>query len=363
MYKEGKARIRYCGSAFLNPKAAISREISVAFVKSIAKRATRVLDATAATGIRGIRYCMEDGIRDLTLLEINAGAYKELKRNLAFNGVKACALNKSIQEFSNTCNEHFDVIDLDPFGGVAPYIYDLMKISRDGTHLIATATDTAVLCGAGLKACMRIYGARPMHNELCHEAGLRILIGYIARTAAQFNFGVEVLMSVSRIHYMHVFLRLRHGSLKAMDSLSNMGYAYYCNRCCFRTYERAFAATSRTCPECGNALEIYGAMWLGNLYDKKTTQAVRECLGSGAGKGAVSLMDRINGELDTPFYYDMPRLTRNMRMSSVSPVKVMEALERAGFDASLTHIDPDAIRTRADLNRVKRAIGVAKARA
>ena len=31
-----------------------------------------------------------------------------------------------------------------------------------------------------------------MHNELCHETGMRIMIGYIARTAAQFNLGIDV---------------------------------------------------------------------------------------------------------------------------------------------------------------------------
>ncbi len=360
MYKEGDARIKYTDGAFLNPKAAISREISIAFVKSFANKTTRVLDTTAATGIRGIRYYLEDGIRDLTLLEINTNAYKSMKRNLKFNGVKATALNTSVQEFANTRNEQFDMIDLDPFGGVAPYVYDLMKISKGDTHLIATATDTAVLCGANSKACLRIYGAKPMHNEMCHEAGLRTLIGYIIKTAAQFNFGIEVLMSVSRIHYMHVFLKLHHGSVKAMESLSNMGYVYYCNKCCFRACEKEFIAKSRTCPECGNALEAFGAMWLGSLYDKKTTQAVKKCLDSRADKGAASLMDRINGELDTPFYYDIPKLTQKMHMSSVSPVKVMSELERRGFETSLTHINPDAIRTNAGIMQVKQAIDTTK---
>ena len=360
MYKEGKAEIRYVGGAFLNPKAEISRAISVAFVKSVAGKGASVLDATSATGIRGIRYYKECGVRNLTLLEINSKAYGSLKRNLAFNGVKAAAFNKSIQEFANTCDEHFDVIDLDPFGGVTPYVYDLMKISRDGTHLIATATDTAVLCGASSKACMRIYGAKPMHNEMCHEAGLRTLIGYIARTAAQFNFGVEALMAVSRMHYMHVFLRLRHGAENAAESFSEMGYAYYCNRCCFRMHERAFLAASRTCTECGGALEAFGPMWLGSIYDKKTTKAVRENLGDGE-KGAASLMDRINSELDVPFYYDLPRITKSMHTSSVSPSRVIEALEKAGFRTSLTHIDPDAIRSDADLGSVRRAIGAARA--
>ncbi len=296
------------------------------------------------------------------MLEINETAYKVMKRNLAFNGVNATALNKSVQEFSNTCNEHFDVIDLDPFGGVMPYVYDLMKISKDGTHLIATATDTAVLCGASSKACVRIYGAKPMHNELCHEAGLRILIGYIAKIAAQFNFGVEALMSVSRIHYMHVYLRLHHGSVKASEALSNMGHAYYCSKCCFRTYEKAFAAKSKVCSECGNALEVFGPMWLGSLYDRKTLQEVRKNLDGSTVNGAAALIDRMKEELDTPFYYDMPRLTQNMHISSVSPIKVMDALNGEGFEASLTHIEPNAIRTNADLSHVKHAIDMAKER-
>jgi tRNA (guanine26-N2/guanine27-N2)-dimethyltransferase len=360
LYVEGAARIKYADGAFLNPKAAISREISIAFVKSVAKSSESVLDTTAATGIRGIRYRLDDGMSDVTLLEINSDSYKDLKRNLAFNKVKAKALNTSIQEFANTCGEHFDVIDLDPFGGVTPYIFDLMKISKDGTRLIATATDTAVLCGASSKACMRIYCARPMHNEMCHEAGLRILIGYIARVAAQFNFGVEALMSVSRIHYMHVFLRLHHGAIKASESIDNMGYAYYCSKCCFRTYEKAFAATSKTCPECGSALGTFGAMWMGSLYDKKTVHDVQKNLENSTVNGAASLVGRIEEELDTPFYYDLPKLTQNMRTSSVSPSKVMEVLEREGFDVSPTHIDPNAIRTTAGIGQVKRAIETAK---
>jgi tRNA (guanine26-N2/guanine27-N2)-dimethyltransferase len=364
LYEEGKARIKYAGAAFLNPKAAVSRDISIAFVKSVAEKGAHLLDSTAATGIRGIRYYKEARIRDITLTEINEKAYRAMRRNLKFNGVKAKAFNKSIQEFANTCSENFDVIDLDPFGGVSPYIYDLMKISKDGTHMIATATDTAVLCGADSKACMRIYGAKPMHNELCHEAGLRILIGYIARTAAQFNLGVEPLMAVLRVHYMHVFLRIRHGSLKAMESLSKMGYAYYCDKCCFRTFERAFMATSKACPECGNALGVFGPMWMGSLYDKKTTHAVRELVNkSNADGGAASLMGRIDEELDVPFYYDLPRITRNMRMSSVSPMKVAGTLKTMGFEVSLTHIDPDAVRTTADLASVKRAINSAAERA
>lgn len=362
MYTEGKARIKYAGGAFLNPKARVSREISVALVKCVAGKDSKVLDATAATGIRGIRYFLECGVRGLTLLEINPEAYSALKKNLKLNRVKAKALNTSIQEFANTCGESFNVIDLDPFGGVAPYVYDLMKVSREGTCLLATATDTAVLCGADSRACLRIYGARPMHNELCHEAGLRILIGYIARTAAQFNLGVEVMLSISRMHYMHTFVRLRHGAAKAHSALSSTGYAYYCPRCAFRACKKAFIATAAKCPECGNALEVSGPMWLGNIYDKDVVRAILAQLKGSEEKGALSLIEKISGELDAPFYYDIPKLTKKLRMSSVSPAEVMKALEAKGFGASATHINPGALRTDAPLKEVTRAALALKAR-
>ncbi len=212
MYREGNAAIKYACRSFLNPDALLSRDISVAFVASVADRHTRILDSTAATGIRGIRYYLETPSKDITLLDMNDGAFADLKKNISFNKVKAKAIGKSIQEFANTSKEKFDIIDLDPFGGATPYIYDLMKISKDGTHLLITVTDTAVLCGADYAACMRLYDARPMHNELCQEVGLRLLIGYVARVAAQFNFGIDVLASFSYLHYMRIFVRLRHGA-------------------------------------------------------------------------------------------------------------------------------------------------------
>jgi tRNA (guanine26-N2/guanine27-N2)-dimethyltransferase len=83
-----------------------------------------------------------------------------------------------------------------------------MKIAGNGTELMVTATDTAVLCGADREACMRLYDSRPIHNELCHESGMRTMVGYIARTAAQFNFGIKVALSFSYMHYIRAFVRL-----------------------------------------------------------------------------------------------------------------------------------------------------------
>ena len=345
MYSEGKARIRYTADAFLNPDATLSRDFSVAFINAVSTGKMNALDSTAATGIRGIRYCKETKAKDITFLEINEKAYASLKKNIAYNKVKALAYKKSIQEFANTTKEKFDIIDLDPFGGVTPYIYDLLKVSKGGTFLLATATDTAVLCGAEHKACIRLYDSVPMHNELCHETGIRILIGYMARTAAQFNLGIDVLMSLSYMHYMRVFLRLNSGFKSANNSVGNIGYAYHCPKC-GNSYCKAGQMPESMCPVCKSRLDVSGKLWVGRLHDKAVVGSISDYLSKhAAAKKETKLIETIRSELDIPLYYSMPRITRRLGIGSVSPDLAMKMLKEKGFKVSKTHMQDSCIKT------------------
>ena len=77
MYSEGKANIKHYDKAFLNPKGKLSRDISVAYVAVLADKGSTVLDATSATGIRGIRYIKEANIGKVTFLDINIDAFND----------------------------------------------------------------------------------------------------------------------------------------------------------------------------------------------------------------------------------------------------------------------------------------------
>jgi tRNA (guanine26-N2/guanine27-N2)-dimethyltransferase len=363
MYKEGMAVIKYTKDSFLNPEALVSRDISAAFVSALAEKRSNILDSTAATGIRGIRYYLEGTSGKVVFLDMNRKAFPSTKKNVAFNKVKGIVLNKSIQEFANTTKDKFDFIDLDPFGGVTPYIYDLMKISRGGTYLMVTATDTAVLCGADHKACVRLYDARPMHNELCQEIALRLLIGYITRIAAQFNFGVEVMLSFSYLHYMRVFLRLEHGTQAALDSVRELGYAYYCNRCLYRGVHKSTLPEVGKCRLCKNALDTAGKIWLGNLYQKDTMELMAGEMERGVAKGrfdvkSLQFLNRLSEEFDYPLFYSVSRLTKKMGIGAVSPNLVIERLVKGGYHASRTHLGKNAIKTDAGVEEVKRCIKV-----
>ncbi|MDE1805125.1 MAG: hypothetical protein KGH59_05100, partial [Candidatus Micrarchaeota archaeon] len=265
----------------------------------------------------------------------------------------------SIQQFCNTTEDHFEVIDLDPFGTAAPYVYDLLKVAKDGTVLMVTGTDTAVLCGATPLACYKNYGAIPMHSELCHEAGIRILIGFIARLAAQFNFGLDVKMAISNLHYMRVFLVLRHGAKEAVESIKETGFAASCGRCRSFAYSKGLAPKAMAiCDNCGAQMQQFGSLWLGSIHDKKVTSRMAADRPEGMERSMASLLEKIDAELDTPFYYSVPKITRQLGIGSVSKRLVIGNLAKR-HSVSETHFDSDAIKTDANIQEVIRAVKLA----
>ncbi|MDE1825761.1 MAG: methyltransferase [Candidatus Micrarchaeota archaeon] len=355
MISEGKARVEQ-GAAFYNPKMAGLRDLSVAFLRAMEIKRYSLLDSTAATGIRGIRYALESGAGNITMLDINKSAYLSAKANAKKNGVKATVLNTSIQEFCNTEDESFDVIDLDPFGSAAPYIYDLMKAAKDNTLLMATATDTAVLCGASPLACIKTYGSQPLHNELCHEVGTRILINFVSRIAAQFNFGIEVKIAIANLHYIRIFLVLHHGADKAVESIKQTGFGSFCSKCRAFGYSNGIAPKlDGRCANCKSETQLFGPLWLGSTYDHALIRKMKMLMPKNIDRGTSKLVEIIDSELDIPFFYSIPKLTRRFGIGSVSKKKMIEKLGRK-YKVSETHFDTDGIKTDSQIGGVERAV-------
>jgi tRNA (guanine26-N2/guanine27-N2)-dimethyltransferase len=360
MYKEGSAKIKYCSKAFLNPEARFSRDISVAALSALNKgrRGSSVLDATAATGIRGIRYWKECKRPKVTMLEINGQAYREAVKNVKFNNVKAEVLDQSIQEFANTSGEKFDFVDLDPFGSAVPNVNDILKIVSDGSTLFATSTDTAVLCGAHGKACLKVYDSQPIHDVICNEVGLRILVGYLAREALKFNMGIRPLLSFSYRNHMRTLVRFERSSEGVAGSLSSIGYMGYCRKCLSYSYEIGSLPTKLLCESCGKDLQIGGKLWCGRLKDQVLANSVLKLMidDDSMGRESVSLMGKVAGELDMVGYYPIPKVTKSMGLQSVSPDLVIKKLVGLGFDATRTHLDDSGIKTSAIISDVRKAV-------
>ena len=50
--------------------------------------------------------------------------------------------------FNTKESDKFDIVDLDPYGSMVPFLYSALKALRKGGLLCVTCTDTRVLCGS-----------------------------------------------------------------------------------------------------------------------------------------------------------------------------------------------------------------------
>ncbi|ASJ03188.1 tRNA (guanine(10)-N(2))-dimethyltransferase [Thermococcus profundus] len=368
--KEGLARILvpkaeriYDAPVFYNPVMALNRDISVLVLKIL--QPEKVLDALSATGIRGIRYALETPAQEIWLNDISDEAYGLIKENLKKNlegelyeegdrayfwGEKLAVANKGDANRLMAENfRYFDFLDLDPFGSPIEFLdAALRSVKRKGV-LGITATDTGVLCGAYRQACRRKYLAEPIRGELCHEAGLRILIGAVVRYAAKYDLGVEVLLAYYRDHYFRAFLRLRSGARKADGSLNQLGYLWQRENGEF-FYETAFLPQNRG--------KVYGPMWLGPLKDQGFVEDVLKGAGESelAHKKTLKFLEVLREELDVPFHYDTHAIARRNGLELRKVKAVVEELKNRGYAATRTHFSPTAVKTDAPFNAVLEAL-------
>ena len=108
-----------------------------------------------------------------------------IQRNADRNGANIEIANRDINALLS--ERSFDAVDLDPFGSPATFIDAAIKGCR--RFLLVTATDTAPLCGAHLKAGIRRYDALPKNTEYHSEVGLRILLGFVVRETVKYDRG------------------------------------------------------------------------------------------------------------------------------------------------------------------------------
>lgn len=362
--REGKARILvpkaariYDAPVFYNPVMAFNRDISVLALKVVGPK--EVLDALSATGVRGIRYALESDVEEVWLNDINEDAFRLIKRNIELNfggkiveedrkavlrGEKTLiATNKDANLLMDENFRRFDFVDLDPFGSPMPFLdASLRSVKRKG-FLGITATDTGVLCGAYKNACLRKYNANPLRGELCHESGLRILIGAVARYIGKYDLGFKVLLAYYRNHYFRVFLKLEDGARKGDELVEKLGYVYFDQKTGEFEVERSFL------PGRGGA---YGPLWLGEMKDDSFIRAVSDEAELARKRKVLEFLSMVGEELDVPFFYDIHRIAKRYGLEARKSGKIIENLREMGYTASRTHISPTGIKTDAPLDEL-----------
>jgi tRNA (guanine26-N2/guanine27-N2)-dimethyltransferase len=204
----------------------LNRDISVLLLSVIADE-FQICDPLAGSGIRSLRLLKEldsGCIKELYVNDYRSNFKQSFKDELKRNKLTGKKVSLT-QEDATQCMAKlagFDYVDIDPFGSPNPFLDMAVKrMSRRGI-LAVTATDTGPLCGSYPKACERKYWAKPLHNYLMHEAGLRILIRKVQLIGTQYDKALVPVLSYSKDHYMRIFFRVRKGLLRVRHLLGGL---------------------------------------------------------------------------------------------------------------------------------------------
>jgi tRNA (guanine26-N2/guanine27-N2)-dimethyltransferase len=329
------------GCVFFNAQMAFNRDVSVMLFHTLKIKGS-ALDAMAATGARGIRLANESPSEHRMFInDKDPRAYSYIQANIELNKLDNCeAINQDLR--CHLASKVHDYVDIDPFGTPVPFVQAAFQgLKRNGV-LAVTATDTAPLAGTHAKKCARRYMARPLRNVFGHETGLRILIGYLARQAAQLDKGIKPLLCYYADHYFRCFVRAPENAAAADESLSNLGYLNYDQS----SHERSWSSD----PSPGAA----GPLWLGPLHDRGILSDMVVEPGLQEPDRCAKYLAFWREELGTPFFYENNELSSMLKLSPHALDEIIERLNQIGH-ASKTHFSPTAFKTDLPLDEVRTA--------
>ncbi|NVM55136.1 MAG: tRNA (guanine(10)-N(2))-dimethyltransferase [Candidatus Helarchaeota archaeon] len=346
---------------FYNFLMEFNRDIAILAVKTYQEQqghSLTILLPLAATGVRGIRFRLElANIERIIMNDASSTAYTLMEHNLELNQLSDSIgiQNEDAIGFLNTFakrGQRVDVIDVDPFGSPSRFIDSAICALKMKSGLIClTATDMAPLCGVSPQACLRKYGGRPLRTEYCHELAVRLCLNSLITTAAKYEIAIEPLLCYSIDHYIRIYALLHSGALKTDAVLQQLGYIIHCFQCGYRSPISNLLAQSPECPDCGASLDYAGPLWLGKLFNSSFCEKLlmrNAKLQLGTKKRISKMVQFILEEAASPItYHNIHRLCKQYKISPIPMEKLIQNLQKQGFQASRTHFSRVSLRTNA----------------
>jgi len=344
---------------FFNPVQELNRDLTVAVLRAArdrldSDRTPSYLDATAASGIRGVRAAADGW--DVTLADVDPDAVALCRENLARNDLAGEVLHEDANVLMH--DRSFTAVDVDPFGTPIPFADAAFQGAR--RLVCVTATDTAPLCGAHFESGVRHYSTVPRNTEYHAEMGLRILLSALVRTAARYDFAATPVLSHATNHYARTYLWLEAGAQASNEQIDQLGHVNHCEHCLWRESTPGLLADGRAaCPTCGEGVQTAGPLWLGPTCDDAFVERVRAAVGEemGTADEARELCTTLVAELDgeEPTHYDQHRLCKRWGVGATAMDDFLDRLHAAGFDASRTHYGGTTFKTTADVSEIQTA--------
>lgn len=360
-YQEGKARF-YAEGAFYRPHSRVGRDLAIlaAAVYRRQRGELRVLDAMTGCGIRPLRYQLEAGADWVWANEGNP----ELKDLLAINlaaGMRSRSYRVTHQDANQlffSCyqqRDFYDLVDIDCFGGGAPFISTGLWAARVGGFVYLTSTDTRTTSGHNPDHSVQVYGAYARSHPSVHEQGLRLLIGSALQQAAARGMEVRPVFSLFNGHVHRVMIRVGMGGNWPAQQYGFLGYCHHCGHYRTLSWRQLGRATCQnTVPSPYIApipLSISGPMWLGELHDSQMLSEMTALANLWGWHKRVKLLEIMQSEAGMPpYYFTLPEIGRHGQMDIPKRDHLIMALRDRGFHASRTHLDAQAVKTDATLS-------------
>ncbi len=346
---------------FYNPRMTYNRDIAVLLSSVLLEeKAWSFLEPLSGTGVRGIRLLLEAGAEYGVLNDAGREACRLTARNLLLNKLDGraavyCTDASLIMLMLAHTGMHFDYIDIDPFGSPMPFLESALRVSRRGGILAVTATDTAPLSGTHPASCLRRYRAKPLRIGPSRETALRILVGAVARRAAEQDIAARPILAYYADYYLRAYFSLEKGARKADSLLGRIGVL----RCLDEKCLEAELAEEYP-PACGEGLWA-GPLWAGRLCDTIVVEKLKARLSEAKYLQTSARIKRMLESLllectvNKP-YIRVDRLSGALRTSMPSPRRLASYLSELGFHATPSSFDPRAIATDAPMSEVKKAL-------
>ncbi len=332
---------------FYNPYMELNRDISVAVAKIVKPK--HFCDLLSGSGARGIRIAQSIGCKT-TANDLNPNAVKLIQKNAELNSTKVNIKNMDANVLLT--QERFDFIDIDPFGTPVRFIDSALKSIQNRGILAVTATDTSALCGTYSNACRRKYDSIPLRTDYYNELGLRILLGYIARSALKYDLKIDPLFSHCTRHYFRVYVKVSRLGARTKQMLFNLRYLQHCFKCMYR----GFTGLENMKPvcDCGGPLRSAGPLWTAGFADPLFCGELEEQIDKmdlGTKNESMKLVGLVEKEqqVEVP-YYNIHDIFKRLKSPALPTDELIKRLQGDGFTVTRTHFAYLGIRTDAGVS-------------
>ncbi|MGF1539681.1 MAG: tRNA (guanine-N1)-methyltransferase [Pleurocapsa sp.] len=363
MTNEGKAQFKV-GKAFYNPQTKLVRDLGilVAIAYKQEHHSLRILDALGGCGVRSLRYWLESNADYIWLNEGNRELHSLLRDNLQPAIAAKCCQITHIDAHRlffdrYSYRDYYDLVDVDCFGCAAPYLSTMLWATKIGGLMYLTSTDGRTLTGNLPNNSLQAYGAIARSHPAAHEQGLRLIIGSVLQQAATKGLGIEPIFSYFTGKTYRLMLRLLP---KPNLNLKNYGWLAYCHHCgnyqtvSARQLNKVNCSCDRYAPRLRRdrpTIILSGAMWLDKLHHPQQLEGLIAIARQLQWQEASELLTVMAAEAELPpYFYTLGEIGNKGKMDLPKRSQLIIALQNKGYQATVTHINPQAIKTNADIH-------------